>query len=75
MGPVPDRYHHLYAMMTNESFIEFQEYSFASNEEILEKMVPLTPFKKEIFNPAEFATLEFVFDQLGYKKNSRDSGN
>jgi len=68
-GPVPDRYNHLYAMMADESFIEFQ-HSLLTNEEILEKMVPTTPFKKEIFNSAECATLEFVFDQLGYKKTA-----
>jgi len=70
MGPVPDKYHHLYAMMADESFIGFQEYSFSSNDEIVEKMVPITPFNKEIFSPAECATLEFVFEQLGYKKTS-----
>ncbi len=68
MGPVPDKYLHLFALMVEQKLVEIKTSPSNTEGEILERMVPITSFQESYFTQAEIKTLNFVLKQLGYKK-------
>ena len=67
MGPVPEKYLHLYASMVDMGYVENKEIVSKEFKQSLEKMIPIKPFNKDIFTNDEIKTLNNILSNLGFK--------
>lgn len=71
MGPVPEKYAHLYASMVDEEYLDVQELPSQEFDQTLERMIPIQKFQPALFTQAEIDTLEWVYQKLGFKSREQ----
>ena len=71
MGPVLEKYHHLYGNMVDLEYLELKEVASKEFDQSIEKMIPIQSFNESLFSLDEIQTLKKVLHELGFKSRNK----